>query len=199
MHNRINGAAPLKERSARERIVEGRIEGSCGQAAHLRDINTQMRDFTEAPAFVYYPLQFIVEMELRFAKTQMASRVKLMVGNPATSLVGRVILSEFNSPVQKKLVDGLKVVGLRTRSQVCGKTKRILKTRRELPYDMTDAGAMVPRAEVGAKMPDEVIQGSLATVEAMRNGTVEEVIATVTRGRGSAGEKCVVRVGCEGP
>lgn len=200
MHDRVNAAALLKERIAGERIVEGWIEGPCGQAANLRGINTLMLDFTDDPVFVRDLLDFIVEMELRFARAQMEAGVELMgVGDPASSLVGPVIFSEFIFPAQKKLVDGLNAMGLRTRSHMCGNCRRILKSRGELSYDITDVDAMVPLTEARAKMPDKVILGNVATVAVLRNGTVEEVIAAVTKCREDAGERYIIGAGCEVP
>jgi uroporphyrinogen-III decarboxylase len=48
------------------------------------------------------------------------------VGDPAASLVSPGIFAEFVFPAQEKLVDGLKAMGLRTRSHICGNTLRIM-------------------------------------------------------------------------
>jgi MtaA/CmuA family methyltransferase len=200
MHDRVKAAAILKERVAGERIVEGWIEGPCGQAANLRGINRLMLDFTDDPEFVRDLLEFVVEMELCFAKAQMDAGVELMgVGDPAASLVGPVIFSEFIVPSQKRLVDGLKAMGLRTRSHMCGNTKRILKARGELGYDITDVDSIVPLAEARVKMPEQVILGNIATVEVLRNGSVEDVIACVSKCREDAGERYIIAAGCEVP
>src|ERR1035438_9833465 len=133
MHDCVKGAALLKEKVAGERIVEGWIEGPCGMAAILRGINTLMIDFHDDPVFVRDLMEFAVQMELLFAKAQMDAGVELMgVGDPAASLVGPGVFTEFVFPAQKKLVDGLKAMGLRTRSHMCGNTGKILKARGEL-------------------------------------------------------------------
>jgi MtaA/CmuA family methyltransferase len=200
MHDRVNAAAMLKEKIAGERIVEGWIEGPCGQAANLRGINHLMLDFGDDPAFVFDLLEFAVEMELRFAKAQMDAGVELMgVGDPAASLVGPAIFTEFIYPAQKKLVDGLKAMGLRTRSHMCGNTRRILKGRGELGYDIVDVDVMVPLAEARLKMPDQVILGNIATVEVLRNGTVEAVLEAVGKCHEDAGELYIIGAGCEVP
>ena len=200
MHDRVKAAALLKEKIAGEKIVEGWIEGPCGEAANLRGINTLMLDFFDDPVFVRDLLEFVVEMELRFAKVQMEAGAELMgVGDPATSLVGPAVFSEFIFPAQKKLVDGLKAMGLRTRSHICGKTRAILKGRGELGYDIVDVDSMVPIADARAKMPAQVILGNVATVEIMRNGTAGEVTAAVAKCHQDAGEKYIIGAGCEVP
>jgi MtaA/CmuA family methyltransferase len=200
MHDRVNAAALLKQRVAGEKIVEGWIEGPCGQAANLRGINTLMLDFCDDPVFVRDLLDFVVEMELRFAEAQRDAGAELMgVGDPAASLVGPAIFDEFIFPAQKRLVDGLKAMGLRTRSHICGNTRRIMKGRGQLGYDLVDVDAMVPLADARSKMPDQVILGNVATVEVLENGSVDDVYSAVTRCHEAAGALYVIGAGCEVP
>src|SRR5215469_15392595 len=193
MTDRVHGAALLKEKVAGERIVEGWIEGPCGQAANLRGINRLMLDFTDDPVFVRDLMDFIVDMELRFAKAQMEAGAELMgVGDPAASLVGPAIFREFVYPAQKKLVDGLKDIGLRTRSHMCGNTRRILRGRGELGYDIVDVDAMVSLSEARSQMPNQVILGNVATVEVLRNGSMESVLSAVTSCHEAARERYII-------
>lgn len=200
MYDRVKAAALLKERIAGERIVEGWIEGPCGQAANLRGINRLMTDFIDDPEFVRDLLEFIVEMELRFARAQMEAGVELMgVGDPAASLVGPSIFNQFIFPAQQKLVAGLKRMGLRTRSHMCGNTRKILKARGELDYDIADLDTMVSMMEARAQMPNQVILGNIATVAVLRNGTIADVLAAVEACHCAAGERYIIGAGCEVP
>ena len=56
--------------SAATKLVEGWVEGPCAEAADLRGINTLMLDFYDDPDFVRDLFDFVVEMELRFARAQ---------------------------------------------------------------------------------------------------------------------------------
>lgn len=200
MHDRVKDAALLKERVAGEKIVEGWIEGPCGQAANLRGINTLMLDFCDDPVFVRDLLDFVVEMELRFADAQRDVGVELMgVGDPAASLVGPETFDEFIFPAQKKLVDGLKAMGLRTRSHICGNTGRIMKARGELGYDIVDIDSMVSLADARSNMPNQVILGNVATVEVLENGSADDVLAAVTCCHEAAGALYMIGAGCEVP
>ncbi|MGB8258767.1 MAG: uroporphyrinogen decarboxylase family protein [Terracidiphilus sp.] len=200
MTDRVNAAALLKERVAGDRIVEGWIEGPCGQAANLRGINRLMLDFTDDPDFVNDLLDFIVEMELVFARAQKDAGVELMgVGDPASSLVGPTIFMRTIFPAHKKLVEGMKAMGLRTRSHMCGQSRRILKGRGELGYDIVDLDSMVPLADARVQMPNQVILGNVATVDVMRNGSVEKVLETVAKCNQDAGSLYIIGAGCEVP
>jgi MtaA/CmuA family methyltransferase len=200
MHDRVKAAALLKERIGGDRIVEGWIEGPCGQAANLRGINRLMLDFIDDPAFVQDLLDFVVEMELRFARAQAEAGAQLMgVGDPASSLAGPVIFRQMLMPAHKRLVEGLKSMGLKTRSHMCGSTKRILRERGELGYDIIDLDSMVPLTAARMSMPGEVLLGNVATVEVLRNGSVQDVVDTVTKCSRDAGDLYIVGAGCEVP
>jgi len=201
MHDRVKAAALLKEKVAGERIVEGWIEGPCGQAANLRGINTLMLDFYDDPPFVRDLLAFVVEMELAFARAQRDAGAELMgVGDPAASLVGRRIFAEFVFPHQLALVNGLKSLGLRTRSHICGSTSNISDLRAILGYDIVDVDTMVPIAAARAKMgPEQIILGNVATVDVMQRGNSDDVTKAVTQCHLDAGPRYVIGAGCEVP
>jgi MtaA/CmuA family methyltransferase len=200
MHDRIKAAALLREKAGDSRIVEGWIEGPCGQAANLRGINRLMLDFIDDPAFVQDLLDFVVEMELRFARAQAEAGAELMgVGDPASSLAGPVIFRQMLMPAHKKLVDGLKAMGLKTRSHMCGSTKRILKERGEIGYDIIDLDSMVPLASARTNMPHEILLGNVATVEVLRNGSAQDALDTVTKCSQDAGDLYIIGAGCEVP
>jgi uroporphyrinogen-III decarboxylase len=115
------------------------------------------------------------------------------------SLAGPAIFNQMIMPAHKKLVEGMKAMGLRTRSHMCGNTRRILKGRGELGYDIEDMDSMVPLADAHAQMPNHVILGNIATVDVMRNGTTQDVVNAVTKCHQDAGELYIIGAGCEVP
>ena len=70
MTDRVQGVALFKEKVRGEKMIEGWIEGPVAEAADLRGINTLMLDFFDDPTFVRDLFEFIVGMELRFARAQ---------------------------------------------------------------------------------------------------------------------------------
>jgi len=201
MHDRVKSLALMKEKVAGEKIVEGWVEGPCGQAANLRGINTLMLDFYDDPQFVQDLLTFVVEMELVFAKAQYDAGAELMgVGDPASSLVGRKIFEEMILPYHFKLVAGLKAIGLRTRSHICGSTSNISDLRAKIGYDILDIDSKVPMAEARAKMgPQQMILGNVDTVTVMQRGNTADVLKAVTQCQHDAGARYVIGAGCEVP
>jgi MtaA/CmuA family methyltransferase len=201
MTNRANGVALFKERVGGEKLIEGWIEGPCAEAADLRGINTLMTDFYDDPAFVRDLFEFVVEMELRFARAQIDAGIDLMgIGDAAASLVGPAIYEEFVWPYEKKMVDGLHAMGTRVRLHICGNTRRILAGMGRLGCEIVDLDFMVPLAEGRKKMgPDQVLLGNLDPVRAVRDGTPESIAAALAECHRQAVPRYIVGAGCEVP
>lgn len=201
MHNGVKAVALFKEKLRGEKLIEGWIEGPMAEAADLRGINTLMLDFYDDPAFVRDLFEFVVEMELRFAKAQIAAGIDLMgVGDAAASLVGPRIYDEFVWPYEKKLVDGLHALGTRVRLHICGNTRFALAGMGRLGCEIVDLDFLSPIAEGRAKMgPGQVLLGNLNPVTVLRDGTPEGVFSAIAQCHGQAGARYIVGAGCEIP
>ena len=158
-----------------------------------------MLDFSDDPVFVRDLLDFVVEMELRFAKAQMEAGVELMGWATQRRLWLDRAWVEFVFPAQKKLVDGLKAMGLRTRSHICGNTLRIMQGRGELGYDIVDVDALVSMADARSKMPAQVYWGTSPPLKSCKQGSPEDVLAAVSKCHEAAGELYIIAAGCEVP
>lgn len=201
MTDRVRAAALFRERIGGEKLIEGWIEGPCGQASNLRGINTLMSDFFDDPPFVRGLLEFVVEMELRFARAQVEAGVDSMgIGDPAASLVGPRIYDEFIFPCQKRMIEALHAMGVKVRLHICGNTRRILGGLGRLGCDIIDADAMVPLAQARAEMgPGQVIAGNLNPVATVCNGTPKSILAALEECCNQAGPRWIVAAGCEVP
>jgi MtaA/CmuA family methyltransferase len=201
MTDRVRAAALFKERVGGEKLIEGWIEGPCAEAADLRGINTLMTDFYDDPPFIRDLFEFILEMELRFARAQMEAGADLIgVGDAAASLVGPAIYNEFVWPYEKRMVDGLHAMGVRVRLHICGNTKRILAGMGRLGCEIVDLDYMVPVAQARDEMgAQQVLLGNLDPVRALRDGTPESVTAAIAECHRQAGPRYIVGAGCEVP
>jgi MtaA/CmuA family methyltransferase len=199
MTNRLKAAGLLKERTGGSKTVEGWIEGPCAEAADLRGINNLMTDFFDDPQFVADLFEFVLEMELVFAKAQMAAGAELIgVGDAAASLVGPKIYEEFVWPYEKKMVDSLHKMGARVRLHICGNTTRILDGMGRLGCDMIDLDSPASMSEGRLAMgSNQVLLGNLDPVRDLRNGTPESVYAAVAECHRQAGPRFIVGAGCE--
>lgn len=199
MRDRVQAAALLKQRVGNEKLIEGWIEGPCAEAADLRGINTLMMDLYDDPGFVRELFEFTVALGLRFAKAQIEAGTELMgIGDAAASLLGPELYEQFVWPYEKKLVDGVRQLGARTRLHICGNTQPILEGMGRLGCDIVDLDFMVSMAEARRAMgSSQVLLGNIDPVRTLRDGTpasVTEAIATCHR---QAGDPYVVGAGCE--
>jgi MtaA/CmuA family methyltransferase len=201
MFNGLQAVARLKERIGREKIVEGWIEGPCAEAADLRGINTLMLDFYDDPAFVRDLFEWVVQMELRFAREQIRAGADLVgVGDAAASLVGPEIYQEFVWPFEKKLIDGIHALGGRVRLHICGNTRFALEGMGKLGAEVIDLDFLVPLDEARSKIgPGQVVLGNLNPLAAIRNSSPERIHEDLARCHAQAGPRFIVGAGCEIP
>jgi MtaA/CmuA family methyltransferase len=201
MTNAIKGIALLREKAGQDKIVEGWIEGPMAEAADLRGINTVMLDFYDDPQFVRDLFEFVIEMELLFAKAQVDAGVDLIgVGDAAASLVGPQIYQEFVWPYEKRLIDGLHAMGARARLHICGNTRFALEGMGRLGCEIVDLDFLSPVSEGRQKMgPDQVLLGNVNPITVVRAGKPEDVFRAVAECHRQAGPRYIVGPGCEIP
>jgi MtaA/CmuA family methyltransferase len=201
MHDRVQAVALFRRQIGGRKLIEGWIEGPCAESADLRGINRLMTDFFDDPPFVRDLFDFVLEMELRFARAQVEAGADIIgLGDAAASLVGPRIYEEFVWPYEKKMVDALHALGVPVRLHICGNTRRILGPIGRLGCDLIDMDSMVPmsqaRSEIG---PAAILTGNLDPVKTLRNGTPELVTAAVAGCHADVGPRYIVAAGCEVP
>ncbi|RJP24337.1 MAG: hypothetical protein C4527_18990 [Candidatus Omnitrophota bacterium] len=199
MHDRVRAVALLKEKAGENKLVEGWVEGPCAEGADLRGINTIMMDFYEDPIFLRDLFEFVVEMELRFAKAQADAGADLIgVGDAAASLLSPSLYEEFVWPFQKRMVEGIQAMGAMVRLHICGNTRHILEGMGRLGCEIVDLDYLSPLSEGREKMgPDQVLLGNLDPVKVLRDGTPETVRTAVEECHRQAGTRFIVGAGCE--
>jgi MtaA/CmuA family methyltransferase len=199
MGNRLRALDLYRERVNKGKLIEGWVEGPVAEAADLRGINNLMMDFFDDAVFVNELFEFVLELELTLAKAQIASGAELIgVGDAAASLVGPRIYEEFVWPYEKRMMDGLRAMGARTRLHICGNTRPILGLMGQLGCDIVDLDFLAPLAEGREAMgSNQVLLGNIDPVRVLRNGAPEEVYAAVAECHHQAGEKFIVSAGCE--
>jgi len=201
MTDRVRAARLFREKVGGRRLIEGWVEGPCAEGADLRGINNLMTDFFDDAAFVRDLFEFVLEMELRFARAQVDAGADIIgVGDAAASLVGPQIYDEFVWPFEKRLVDGLHAMGTRVRLHICGNTRRILAGMGTLGCEIVDIDYPSPLTEARQKMgPNQVLLGNLNPVQGLRAGTPDSVRAGIAQCHHDAGPRYIVGAGCEVP
>jgi MtaA/CmuA family methyltransferase len=201
MHDRVKGAALLKQKVRNDKLIEGWIEGPMALGADLRGLNTIMLDLIDDPDWVRDLFEFVVEMELRFARAQVEAGVDLIgLGDAAASLVGPELYNELVWPYEQKLIDGLHAMGTRVRLHICGNVRPLLTEIGRLGCEIVDLDSMVPLTEARRAMgPNQVLLGNINPVTILRNGTPAQVRTAIAECHRDAGPRYIVGAGCEVP
>lgn len=199
MHDRVRGVALLKRLAGSDLLVEGWVEGPCAEGADLRGINTLMTDFYDDPEFVDDLFEFVVAMELQFAKAQIQAGADLIgVGDAAASLIGPKFYNSLVWKHERKLIEGIHELGAAVRLHICGNTRKILDGMGRTGADIVDLDYFSPVAEARAAMgARQVLLGNLEPVGVLRNGTPESVREAVAACHREAGENYIAGAGCE--
>jgi MtaA/CmuA family methyltransferase len=201
MGNRLKILAFYKEQVGDSKLIEGWVEGPCAEAADLRGINNLMTDFYDDPGFVTDLFDFIVDMQIHFAKHQVqAGADQIGIGDAAASLVGPQIYEEFVWPYEKTLVEAIQKMGATVRLHICGNTRRMLEFMGRLGCDLVELDSPSPLVEARQKMgPNQMLIGNMDPVRILREGTPEMVTAAVEQCHQDAGERYMAGAGCEVP
>jgi len=199
MQDRVEGVALFREKIGSEKIIEGWIEGPCAEGADLRGINTLMMDFFDDPGFVRDLFEFVIEMELNFAKFQIEAGVDIMgIGDAAASLIGPDLYEEFVWPYEKRLIDGVHELGAAVRLHICGNTRDLLKGIGRLGCEIVDLDYMVPVSEGREKMGQtQILLGNIDPVAVLQDSTPEKIHQAIGQCHKEAGGNFIVGAGCE--
>jgi MtaA/CmuA family methyltransferase len=201
MSNGLEVVALLKQRVGKEKVVEAWVEGPIAEAADLRGLSGIMLDVYDDPGFVCELFAFVVEMELGWAKAEIAAGADLIaIGDAAASLVNPRTYTELVWPCEKKMVDAIHSMGARVRLHICGDTRLILENIGRLGCDIVDLDYLAPVSLAREKMgPRQVLMGNIDPVRSLRDGTPETIWQELAECHRQAGDLFVVGAGCEIP
>jgi MtaA/CmuA family methyltransferase len=201
MGDRVKAIELLATRAGGEKIVEGWVEGPCAMAADLRGLNTLMLDFFDDPAFVRDLFEFVTGMELRFAQAQVKAGATLIgVGDAAASLIGPKLYHQFVFPYERRLVQGIRALGVKVRLHICGNTRKLFGDMGSVGADIVDLDWMAPIAEAREAMgPPQMLLGNIDPVRVLRDGDADSVERAIGECHRTAGARYIVGAGCEVP
>ena len=201
MHSAVKAIELMKQQVGEEKAVMGWVEGPCAEGADLRGINRLMFDFFDDPSFIHRLFEYVVEMELRYARAQTDAGADIIgIGDAAASLIGPDLYDEFVWPYEKRLVDGLHAMGAYVRLHICGDTNQIVGAMGRLGCEIVDLDYFTSIAEARAAMgPDQILLGNLNPVADLRDSTPPRVTAAIAECHRQAGSRFIVGAGCEVP
>lgn len=201
MHDRVKGAELFRKEVGGDIPILGWIEGPMAEAADLRGINEIMLDLLDDPEFVRDLFEFIVEMEIAFARAQIEAGVDIIgIGDAAASLVGRRVYRELILPYERRLIDAIHAMGCPVRLHICGNVNHLLDDIASLDLEMIDIDCLTDIRLAREKLPAHVaILGNMDPVRYLLGGTPDEVRAKLEHDHKTVGSFYVAGPGCEVP
>lgn len=201
MHDRVKGVELMREQAGGELQIVGWIEGPIAEAADLRGINNIMIDLIDDPVFVRDLFEFVLEMEVAFARAQVDAGADIIgIGDAAASLVGPRYYRDYVLPYEKRMVDAVHDMGVPMRLHICGNTTDLLSDIATLGVDEIDidfpTDLRLSRERLGG---DVAIMANLNPVRYFLNSTPEQIRMGLAECHRIVGERFVVGAGCEIP
>ncbi len=160
------------------------ISGPISAACMVRGVNNIMKDFIKNKENLHRLLDFITECNLAYVKAVYREYGLVCgIGDPLSSenLISPKQFEEVVEPYLRKTIDGIyKITGQKPSLHICGKTKSIWPKLADMNISTFSVDNCEDMGELKEAMGDKVcIVGNIDPVSIIRNGTIEDVYASV--------------------
>ncbi len=202
MSDRLEAVRVLRERVGDSVPVMGWVEGAFALASVLRGDSNLLLDLYEQAEWVSSLLEILVELEIAFARAQVAAGAHLVgLGDSMGSLVSPAQYRQFVLPYEQRIFAAIREAGAIPRLHICGDTTHLLGDMAASGAAIVDLDWMVDLGRAAAVFgPDGPLPcGNFDPVAVLLQGTPETVGAAVRRCASLGGPRHVSAAGCEVP
>jgi MtaA/CmuA family methyltransferase len=201
MSDRIAAVELFKKEVGGVIPIMGWVEGALAEAADLRGMLNLMLDLKERPEWVKQLLEFLVEIEVEFARAQVLAGADIIgLGDAVASQISPAMYREFALPYEERIFQAVKESGALARLHICGDTTHLVEDMKHSGADIIDLDWMVDFAAAAASYGDyPVLCGNFDPVAVMLQGTEEQVYETTHACLKAGGVRCFSMAGCEIP
>jgi MtaA/CmuA family methyltransferase len=181
--------------------IMGWVEGALAEAADLRGMMNLMIDLHDRPEWVKQLLEFLVEIEVEFARAQVQAGADIIgLGDAVASQISAAMYREFALPYEQRIFESVKQLGAVARLHICGDTTHLVENMKRSGADIVDLDWMVDLAAVSASLGDHpVLCGNFDPVAVMLQGTEQQVYEATHACLQAGGKSCFSMAGCEIP
>lgn len=187
----VNGQVPIL----------GWVEGPCAEAVDLFGMEPFMLAMADDPQFAVDLMDWVTEMEIRFAVAQVEAGADMIgIGDAAASLVSPRFYAAEVAPREKRIVDAIHAAGATARLHICGTVRGKYAGMESTGADLIDIDFPQSMAEARAIISkSRCLSGNVNPAAQLRFSDPERVLADFLLCREEAGEAYVVAPGCEVP
>lgn len=139
--DKIYGVDAVKRHFGGDKAVCGWVEAPLQCAGTLYAMNDYMEDIFEDPDFVTEILEYVTEMDIRFAVMQAQAGADIIgIGDAMASLVSPTTYRSYFLPYTKKLVEGIRAGSkdVKLKYHICGKSAHLLPFVEEIGFDIVN-------------------------------------------------------------
>ena len=160
-----------------------------------------MMDIYERPEWLKEFLDFIVELEIDFARAQVKAGADIIgLGDASASQVSPGMYAEFVLPYEQRIFKAVKEMGAKARLHICGNTSSIVPLMIKSQADIIDLDWMVDMKNAAQDFGDRIsFCGNFDPVAIMLNGTKNSVFDATINCMEAGGKKAFSAAGCEIP
>jgi MtaA/CmuA family methyltransferase len=201
MSDRIAAVELFKTKVGGVIPIMGWVEGALAEAADLRGMMNLMIDLRERPEWVKELLEFLVEIEVEFARAQVRAGAEVIgLGDAVASQISPAMYREFALPYEQRIFRAVRELGAVARLHICGNTTHLLEDMKRSGADIVDLDWMVDLAAASALFGDHpVLCGNFDPVAVMMQGTEQQVYDATHTCLQVGGDRCFSMAGCEIP
>jgi MtaA/CmuA family methyltransferase len=201
MSDRLEAVRLFRQRAGGEVPIMGWVEGALAEAADLRGVGTLLTDLYDRPEWVRDLLEMCAEVEIQFAKAQVAAGADIIgLGDAIASQVSPKAYRQFALPYEQRIFAAVHEMGALARLHICGNTTRILAGMVESGADIIDVDWMVDMRHAAEVFGDRAaICGNADPVTVMLNGTPKQVRQVTLDCLAAGGPRGISAAGCEIP
>lgn len=138
--DKIEGVRAVKSHFGNEKAVCGWIEAPLQCAGTLYGMENYLSDIFEEPEFITELLEYVTEMDIRFARLQIEAGADILgIGDAMATLVSPAIYEEYFLPYAKRLVQEIKRHhDVKLKYHICGKSSHLLQFAEEIGFDIVN-------------------------------------------------------------
>ena len=201
MHECIRGIARLHETVGDDFAVLGWVEGPIAEAVDLYGMGQMMIALYDEPEWCARFFEFIVDMELTYARAQVDAGADMIgVGDAAASLLSVDLYERLVLPAQRALIEGIRAMGVPVRLHICGRIDQLLAGIATLPVSMVDIDRRTDLALARALIPASIpLLGNIDPVADVRVGPRQRVVQRLRECQALVGNRFILGAGCELP
>lgn len=203
MRQRVDAVEMLHRNIGERALICGWVEMPFAEVCDWFGVENLMYLLYDDPQLVHTALGFAAELEIEFARAQIAAGADLIgCGDAAASLISAAQFEEFALPYERRVTEGIRAIGGRSKLHICGNTSHSLHLLARSGADLVNIDSMVDIGDACEQFGRAGIpfKGNADPVRDLMNASPEQARAKgLELLRRTRGHNFMLSAGCELP